>query len=708
MAHMCKVLNRDFVLFRRLFFKYTDIGNTASIRSKRQERPAIITDTEHKLHQALMSDDEKPTDEEFKKIQEQTKSPSQIFNTVVYSRARQKNYEAFLSKFNKNQEPKPELSVIAESVLNNLENKILKTNEEEIKCENPQDISTYPFAIHTKTNLFLDNRNIVMLKERLKRLSSVHYSQDVEQNEENGDDETIEMFRDSRYGTADPNAPASRIPCGGCGAILHCQDTGVPGYIPSEIFKGATTGELRKLICQRCHFLKDYKVALGVNVPSEQYSELLSEIKKKSHWFIWPGLVDIIGKNRPICVVGNKVDLIPKDRYGYVERIKDNLAKSLRDVGLDNGRNIRHLCLVSAKTGYGIEKLITKLQNSWGMKGDIYLVGCTNAGKSSIFNALIQSDLCKAQAVDIVQRATVSPWPGTTLNLLKFPILSPTGKRLADRTKRLMESSEEEADEAKLRDFQLHKTKDWAYATLMSHVGFTFYNPDVLRNREDNFSMNPSLDPNSDDGGKVFNPNNQEFTDSKWCYDTPGSVQPNQIVDLLTLEELNLTLQKEIIRPKTYAVKPEYTLLLAGLGRIDVKAIDRNQTIRFTVFSSPHLPVSVIPTHTADDFYNKHLGTEILGVPLGGPNRLKDFPALIGKKFELTGVGWRESCADIILSTAGWVSVTCGHSKYEFVAYTPGGKGCIVREPALLPFAVELRGKRIKYTPCYQNDFMPQ
>jgi ribosome biogenesis GTPase A len=51
--------------------------------------------------------------------------------------------------------------------------------------------------------------------------------------------------------------------------------------------------------------------------------------------------------------------------------------------------------------------------------GDVYLLGCTNVGKSTLFNALLQSDYCKVKAVDLIQRATTSPWPGTTLNLLK-------------------------------------------------------------------------------------------------------------------------------------------------------------------------------------------------------------------------------------------------------------------------------------------------
>ena len=57
--------------------------------------------------------------------------------------------------------------------------------------------------------------------------------------------------------------------------------------------------------------------------------------------------------------------------------------------------------------------------------GDVYLIGTTNVGKSSIFNLLLESDLCFVKAVDKVEKALTSPVPGTTLNLLKFPIMRP-------------------------------------------------------------------------------------------------------------------------------------------------------------------------------------------------------------------------------------------------------------------------------------------
>lgn len=57
--------------------------------------------------------------------------------------------------------------------------------------------------------------------------------------------------------------------------------------------------------------------------------------------------------------------------------------------------NVKHVALISAQTGYGVEELITKLHNVWDYKGDVYLIGCTNVGKSTLFNALLRSDYCK-------------------------------------------------------------------------------------------------------------------------------------------------------------------------------------------------------------------------------------------------------------------------------------------------------------------------
>lgn len=299
-----------------------------------------------------------------------------------------------------------EVDSIVASLLKSPKNSIEVEGNVERSLDEEENSVLFPYSIHTLIDQKLEQKTIE------KIVNSKHITLNDELN----------------YGNPDPEIPASKVPCGGCGAMLQCQSPSIPGYIPSEKFVCCTTHDLRGQICQRCRFLREHNVALNVNISPEDYSKVISVIRDQIALVIlvvdlldfpcsiWPDLLDIIGTKRPVCVVGNKIDLIPKDRKGYLEEIKENLVVELEKSGLHRA-NIKHVSLISAKTGYGIEELITKIQSSWGFRGDVYLLGCTNVGKSSLFNALIKSDFCKSQAKDILERATVSPWPGTTLSL---------------------------------------------------------------------------------------------------------------------------------------------------------------------------------------------------------------------------------------------------------------------------------------------------
>lgn len=159
--------------------------------------------------------------------------------------------------------------------------------------------------------------------------------------------------------------------------------------------------------------------------------------------------------------------------------------------------------------------------------GDVFLVGCTNVGKSSLFNILLQSDYCKVQATDLVQRATTSPWPGTTLNLLKFPIMRIQQKKLILRVERLAEANKKAAREEQFRKEQLRATKKAAYATLIGHIGQSFSLPaNSIREASDPFSSANNAKARNV-GGIGLDENMYPL--SKWCYDTPGVVQPDQV-----------------------------------------------------------------------------------------------------------------------------------------------------------------------------------
>lgn len=523
-------------------------------------------------------------------------------------------------------------------------------------------------------------------------------------------DEDEDDDRKSFYGTPDPREPVSNIPCGGCGALLQCAEPSIPGYLPSQLYKGRTKQQLQISICQRCHFLKNYNTAINVTVSPDDYVEMISSIRDKKALVlllvdlldfpcsIWPGLSEILGPSRSIIVVGNKVDLIPRDCPGYLDNIRNNLTKTFLDAGFTKN-NIKHVSLISATTGYGVEQLITKIHNVWGTRGDVYLVGCTNVGKSSLFNALLRSDLCKVKASDLVQRATACPWPGTTLKMLKFPILRPSDYRLYLRSKRLQSERAILIEEEKLRKHQARNTGSPQFATLIGHIGQTFA-PEKSEGF-DHFSV-------AQRGGGAapiltLNEKSEDFINSKWCYDTPGVVQPEQITNLLTTDELLLTLPKQMIRPRAYLMKTGLTLFLAGLGRLDY--IEGPESTRVLLYASPNLPTLICDTVNADEVYRSLLGTEYLRVPRADPERLAKWPPLqAAPDILLYGEEKHVSVADVVLSSAGWIAINLpAESEAVFRAWTPERRGIFVRQPALLPYGMALKGKRIRGSLAYRE-----
>lgn len=67
-----------------------------------------------------------------------------------------------------------------------------------------------------------------------------------------------------------------------CGALLHCADRGIPGYVPSEKFKDLDDNQLKEIICQRCEYLKHFNVSLDVTVSAEDYPQIISKIRERN------------------------------------------------------------------------------------------------------------------------------------------------------------------------------------------------------------------------------------------------------------------------------------------------------------------------------------------------------------------------------------------------------------------------------------------
>ncbi|XP_046548321.1 nitric oxide-associated protein 1-like [Haliotis rubra] len=310
---------------------------------------------------------------------------------------------------------------------------------------------------------------------------------------------------------------------------------------------------------------------------------------------------------------------------------------------------------------------------------------------------------------------------GTTLNLLKFPSIQPDGWRIHKRLQRMQQTRSEHEEEMKLQRTKLNEKGLPKYATLKGYRGLTDFRADreVKKKEEDmgyegqelvSFSMSRSgnLQELSGLGENRERPFRDmsvlgKLSQSRWTYDTPGVVNQQQILNLLTPEELKVVLHKVVSAPRVFVLKQSQTLFVSGLGRIDYCQGERS--IFLTVHSSPDLPVHVKDTIDADSFYEERIGTKAFAVPAPDSDWMERIPALIGQEFIMTGIGWDTAVADLQLSSLGWVSVMAHRDmEVRLQAYTPGGRGCHIRIPALLPNVLAFRGKRTrKSSPAYST-----
>lgn len=140
------------------------------------------------------------------------------------------------------------------------------------------------------------------------------------------------------------------------------------------------------------------KKALIVNVVDlfDFSNSLLSSLKR------------FVGDNEFI-LVGNKFDLFPLN--SKQSRIKDWMRQEANRMGLHPEK----IFLISAARQKNIDELIEYL-NKASQDRDIYFVGMTNVGKSTLLNAIID------KMGDVKELITTSRFPGTTLDRIEIPL----------------------------------------------------------------------------------------------------------------------------------------------------------------------------------------------------------------------------------------------------------------------------------------------
>lgn len=195
--------------------------------------------------------------------------------------------------------------------------------------------------------------------------------------------------------------------CMGCGAILQCDDPKKEGFINSDIKEKA-------FICQRCFRIKNYGDYQIIEKDKNSYQEIFNLIKIKKDLTLFlcdifnlDDSIKIINEfNKNVVLVITKKDLLPKS-------VKE--TKLLDYIKKHYNLNVISILFVSAIKNYNLDllmNLIKKYKNS----NRVYLVGNTNAGKSTLINQMIKS------YSDNNAFVTTSMLPATTLDIIEIKL----------------------------------------------------------------------------------------------------------------------------------------------------------------------------------------------------------------------------------------------------------------------------------------------
>lgn len=195
--------------------------------------------------------------------------------------------------------------------------------------------------------------------------------------------------------------------CLGCGVSFQSEKPEIGGYIDASIYGKAK-------ICRRCFRIKNYGDYIFINKDSQDYLKMLKHINDTNDLVLY--VVDLfnIGKkiekiddllNNPFILVLNKWDLMPRS-------LKENdLISWLKQYDI----NYLDVICISNNKNYQLNKLY-ELINKYKKSNNVYVVGNTNAGKSTLINTLIKN------YAHLESYITTSMLPLTTLEMMEIKL----------------------------------------------------------------------------------------------------------------------------------------------------------------------------------------------------------------------------------------------------------------------------------------------
>lgn len=190
--------------------------------------------------------------------------------------------------------------------------------------------------------------------------------------------------------------------CIGCGIELQNNDKTKLGY----------TTNIEKSLCERCFRIENYGEYKKVTKDNNEYINILKEINKTKDLVVL--VLDIFNLTESINVIKENIN---NDILLVITK-RDILPKSVHDEKLieyikNYNIKIKDQVVISSYKNYNFDELYEKI-NNYKKSKNVYVIGFTNAGKSTMINKLIYN------YSDNDTKITTSIMPSTTLNPIEI------------------------------------------------------------------------------------------------------------------------------------------------------------------------------------------------------------------------------------------------------------------------------------------------
>ncbi len=192
--------------------------------------------------------------------------------------------------------------------------------------------------------------------------------------------------------------------CLGCGVELQKSNAHDIGYVKDE----------NQNLCERCFRIQNYNEYKTVSKTNEEFINVLKEINKTNDLvlllidiFNLPTNLDIIKKylSNDIILVVTKYDLLKPHLK------EEKLYSYIKDLGVSSVSTL----IISSYKNYNLDLLLTTI-NKYKKGKNVYVVGNTNSGKSTMINKIIYN------YTEFKSQITTSKLPSTTLSNISINI----------------------------------------------------------------------------------------------------------------------------------------------------------------------------------------------------------------------------------------------------------------------------------------------